>query len=637
MSWQSTALSGGFAVAIIASDTQLLRAVATPAIAKKADSITVRVEGATQGSGVITEKKDDKYTVITAWHVIKNIGPREDIEVYTNDGKKHKAKRTGTTKIKGADLARIYFKSRDEYQTAETGDPSNIQAGENIYVSGFPLATTSVPRRIFRFLGGEVIANSKAQIKDGYQLLYSNMTMPGMSGGAVLDREGNLIGIHGRAETDTQMSTERGYAIKTGTNQGMPITYIKKESKVQKQDETWWATWLGSIDFLNIFQPRREEEEATEQSDKVSGLLAKATQLLNERGAVLPGANTFMHRKVNGNEKEVIKITTEVIAKQPKNYYAYMLRGAANERLQKSGVCEQAALLRGVINYTQSKPFECKKDKAHNSIQTLKAYSDFVLASSIKPDSIQPRINISNLYNNLMYDQQDSIKAYKYIGIAALDDAIKNNPKDTQLYIKRAYLKSGLDRRLDGCKDMMRALSLGSDKAAQWLSPVSRYANDCRNYAIKNIDGDVADETLERLNTRIKKLKQWLEPYRTGPDLYPSKAMSNGDIRYCTLKGEGGSGHPTCQRLDKSTGEFNAAMTYRSLLQTMYTMGTIQSLVNKKEQACKNLLRTYTEMANNKYFLKYDLGFWNSNKYCRANEELAKSNPFIFPFGTTQE
>ena len=68
--------------------------------------------------------------------------------------------------------------------------------GNSIFVSGFPLPTSSVNESIWRFLKGQVVANATVAIKDGYQLLYSNPTLPGMSGGSVLDSQGNLVGIH---------------------------------------------------------------------------------------------------------------------------------------------------------------------------------------------------------------------------------------------------------------------------------------------------------------------------------------------------------------------------------------------------------------------------------------------------------
>ena len=69
-----------------------------------------------------------------------------------------------------------------------------------IFVAGFPLPSYAVPISFLRFLEGKVIANARVAIPDGYQLLYSNLTLPYISAGVVFNSREELVGIHGRAE-----------------------------------------------------------------------------------------------------------------------------------------------------------------------------------------------------------------------------------------------------------------------------------------------------------------------------------------------------------------------------------------------------------------------------------------------------
>ena len=91
-----------------------------------------------------------------------------------------------------------------------------------------------------RFLPGQVIAYSSTPLPDGYQILYTNPTLPGMSGGSVLSSSGLLVGIHGRGETDSQATEQSGVYIKTGTNLALPINLYSNtrlESKITTTEE----------------------------------------------------------------------------------------------------------------------------------------------------------------------------------------------------------------------------------------------------------------------------------------------------------------------------------------------------------------------------------------------------------------
>ena len=206
----------------------IAQAQSAKAVGKVAQAITVRIEGATQGSGVLVKRDGNRYTVLTAWHVVSGQRPGEELDIYTPDGQRHQLEQGSIKRLGEVDLAVLTFSSSYSYELVLTGDAKSVSSGSNVYVSGFPLPTDAVPTRIFRFLKGYVIANSTSPMPNGYQLLYENKSLPGMSGGAVLDDQGQLIGIHGAGETDIGMSEQKGVAVKTGHNQAVPIAYYEK-------------------------------------------------------------------------------------------------------------------------------------------------------------------------------------------------------------------------------------------------------------------------------------------------------------------------------------------------------------------------------------------------------------------------
>jgi len=221
--------TSAFTGAVIVTQTPA-QAQSAQAVGKVAQAITVRIEGATQGSGVLVKREGTRYTVLTAWHVVNEQKPGEELSVYTADGQRHQLEEGSIKRLGDVDMAVLSFSSPNPYHVAQVGDVTSVSMGSPIYVTGFPLPTSAVPTRLMRFLDGKVVANSTVSIPNGYKLLYSNQTLPGMSGGAVLNAHGQLVGIHGQGETDSIMTEQQGVVVKTGTNQAMPISYYSKYS-----------------------------------------------------------------------------------------------------------------------------------------------------------------------------------------------------------------------------------------------------------------------------------------------------------------------------------------------------------------------------------------------------------------------
>ena len=226
---QSFAISAVSSVLVLLAHIEV-KAQSAEDIAKTAQAITVRIEGATQGSGVIVKRSGNRYTVLTAWHVLAGQKPQEELAIYTPDGIEYQGEKGSIKKLGEADLATITFSSTRAYTSAIIANIESIFSGSKVFISGFPLPTPAVPARIWRFLEGSVTSLTTTEIPQGYQLLYSASTLTGMSGGPILNNKGRLVGIHGRSETDTVLSEQIGVAVRTGIRQGIPISYYERIS-----------------------------------------------------------------------------------------------------------------------------------------------------------------------------------------------------------------------------------------------------------------------------------------------------------------------------------------------------------------------------------------------------------------------
>jgi hypothetical protein len=96
------------------------------------------------------------------------------------------------------DLALVKFTSSKNYPIAKIADSRTVREGSTVYYTGFPAEKANQPRN-YRFIRADITGRSQNQ--EGYELSYNGSALPGMSGGPVLNEEGLLIAIHGKAET----------------------------------------------------------------------------------------------------------------------------------------------------------------------------------------------------------------------------------------------------------------------------------------------------------------------------------------------------------------------------------------------------------------------------------------------------
>lgn len=336
------------------------------------------------------------------------------------DGRAHPLEAGSIRRLGNVDLAVLTFSSSTSYETARIGDRSSVQMGGAIYVSGFPLPSSAVPSRLLRFLDGQVIANALVAIPNGYQLLYSNPTLPGMSGGPVFNSHGELVGIHGQGETDAQMSEQRGVAVKTGTNQGVPIAYYTQAMGV-----------VGGSSPVAV---------ATTTARTADDYLALARQ-------------TFA---LKGKEQEIIRLTTLALGQQQSFQGDFLLSYAKRNLGDYRGAIadlDQAISIDPRIDYA----YDIRGEAKARLGDYQGAIADFNQAISIAP----------RFYSIAYYDRGLSKASQGYFQEAITDfnQVISIDPRNLDALRIRGLTKSRLGDRVGSYKDFAESLRLGDEKA----------------------------------------------------------------------------------------------------------------------------------------------------------------------------
>lgn len=160
--------------------------------------ITVKViAGQGWGSGIILAKQGQTYTILTNRHVLT---PSDDYQVQTSDGQIYEALTEDQTYLGDHDLAILQFHSIHNYQVASIAHSSSVQIGDTIFAVGFPVEmdNNSPEVQTFTFTEGEIYFVLEQPLQRGYRVGYTNNIRKGMSGGPMLNTNGEVIGINGR-------------------------------------------------------------------------------------------------------------------------------------------------------------------------------------------------------------------------------------------------------------------------------------------------------------------------------------------------------------------------------------------------------------------------------------------------------
>lgn len=435
-----------------------LASLSASEVAQIAKAISVKIENPSQGShgsGTIIKQEGKTYYVLTAYHVFSYLGKYTAI---APDGEKYAIDPKSIKYKSGTDLAIFQFNSDKIYKIAKVGDSDKVREGNISYVVGFPKPTAAFPISTFRFLEGKITANASRPVDEGYQIVYSNNTIGGMSGGAVLNESGELIAVHGRAETIADLTKGTPKPVSTGNNLGIAVNTFLRLALVDME--------IKAPEIKIADKPKTDDlylqAVAKYNQGDYQGAIATYSQIIkldpnNARAYINRGAARTQIK----NYAEAIADFDAAVKLNPQDALAYANRGAARSAQgDKQG---EVADLTEAINLAP---------------QLAIAYNNRGVANYESGNKTQGKLDLDKAIeldpnSALAYNNRGMLRYYLKQYASALGDfseAIRLNPKYAQAYNNRGLAMYYLGNKLGSRGDFSQALVLDSNLASAYYN-----------------------------------------------------------------------------------------------------------------------------------------------------------------------
>ncbi|OSP44990.1 serine protease [Streptomyces sp. 13-12-16] len=259
-------LTGNDTVASSSTSTNVVPSSQKGTVSGVAEAVTPSIveinatsnAGSSTGSGVIITSDGE---IITNNHVVSGAS---SIEVRTSDGKTYTAETVGTDSSK--DLALIKLANASGLQAATLGDSDGVRVGDQVVAIGSPEGLTgTVTSGIVSALDRDVTVSTDGdegqQQRQGggwpfeyggrefngdtgsstttYKAIQTDASLnPGNSGGALIDMNGNIIGINSAMYSASGSGSSSSDAGSVGLGFAIPVNTVKSDLSALRSGST---------------------------------------------------------------------------------------------------------------------------------------------------------------------------------------------------------------------------------------------------------------------------------------------------------------------------------------------------------------------------------------------------------------
>ncbi|MGR3279157.1 tetratricopeptide repeat-containing S1 family peptidase [Acaryochloris marina NIES-2412] len=478
----------------------------------RAKQFTVRVDNQAtggNGSGVIVAREGNTYTVLTAEHVLDQKGDNHQFSVLTHDGESHVIKAKNIRLQPGVDLASFQFESEVNYPVATLANYPRTES-DVVFVAGFPKVGRERPQWLMssgvvyeKDQGRFSISNSsitsqgtelssidslQASFGEGYDLVYTSITYRGMSGGPVLDSEGRVVGIHGKAEVEAEEDSEQtktnkviqlgnslgipsGTVLSLGGRLGLKKRQVNFETYKPSLTDVQQTEWQNALLTIEVPFGNAPPQSWIQRGDALRrlGRLGEALDAFERSIEVSYGNSQYLHLahfgkarilRAQGKYQEAVRSLTAAVESEP-SYTPIWGEFAINYR----ELNQYEAALRAIDRAIQQQP---NNANWHNErwfvLSELERYRE-ALKSINRALELSERAAFYTNRGVTFKDMKEYPKA-----LSDLSKAIEINPNDALAYTNRGATFNDMKEYPKALDDLSKAIEINPNLADAYIN-----------------------------------------------------------------------------------------------------------------------------------------------------------------------